>query len=861
MSSFHQRPFEVENLSIPVVVISVLCVVRIWILVVRYRGIKRLLKWQQILLKQSNKPVGFLAATHGRTFASFLSNLMPNIFSSKYSFKLNFWSKLRQYHPFCGFSLDNAEGIRLTLILWGQVLFVFVFGLLFIDALFHRISSYNNCGERIDAKTCESNDSQTSVQEWMTLCEWDETISTCRHLFYFHEGNEKLQRQAMIIVVTLALCTTCASIICTQFFLQHPLKCISIAYNIDFATTLEKPDVNPTVSISTDIPATTISSRRSGDILSSPSMQPSIHDFNDELRGACGDKRPTLPPLPPTKRRLLKLTKENTILPIPLGQARQRIVLLAARHRQLREKYDDLPTGKILSSLLLCPPTVTPFPQRPMSHVTDTQHCWNALRTSGQVCLFQYHLKNSAYNPRALQALFETCRHYYPDTIYQKLRNAQDITQDLHYLCQHLPAPYSPEAKMMSQSTSLVRPQVPFDRDLYLMKTFCVLWVSGVQSLFLFQVLLEEETEMLYYIDDALRATLAFERYWQRFVLRPLLWCYRRCLRPDNAEVTRHEATRSAFRTTRVLYASLMALLFLVVLPGGLLYYFYWMTDGRVHWQHQDSATHPLNAHATKRSVLFLWQCVCLVSLVQYYAIVLPLRVFLLDILLPRLWVAQEFSELHRVLCARLPFVMRRRTNIILDETNNNNNKPRFLPNQQEKIRENGSFLQAFHPVCRVCRHVDILRQFPVAHFFLALSDRDLTVPSHFRPILEIMQLKQMRNAPKHIELKRQENATTIIEDSLTRQSVLVWDTVTMFYRDVKRLCSFVWMNLRYVVVTTLNIALTKFFLFCSERQVRVCVFDLCVALFVFGYLQLAVLAYALRFPKLWVFGDRKSVV
>lgn len=361
---------------------------------------------------------------------------------------------------------------------------------------------------------------------------------------------------------------------------------------------------------------------------------------------------------------------------------------------------------------------------------------------------------------------------------------------------------------------------------------------------------------MLYYIDDALRATLAFERYWQRFVLRPLLWCYRRCLRPDNAEVTRHEATRSAFRTTRVLYASLMALLFLAVLPGGLLYYFYWMTDGRVHWQHQDSATHPLNAHATKRSVLFLWQCVCLVSLVQYYAVVLPLRVFLLDILLPRLWVAQEFSELHRVLCARLPFVMRRRTNIILDESNNNNNnKPRFLPNQQEKIRENGSFLQAFHPVCRVCRHVDILRQFPVAHFFLALSDRDLTVPSHFRPILEIMQLKQMRNAPKHIELKRQENATTIIEDSLTRQSVLVWDTVTMFYRDVKRLCSFVWMNLRYVVVTTLNIALTKFFLFCSERQVRVCVFDLCVALFVFGYLQLAVLAYALRFPKLWVFG------
>lgn len=843
MGTFHQDPYVIVNLTVPVIAVAVICIARLWILIVRYRGIQRLLKWQKILSKQSGKPPS-LASTPERTIASFMGNLMPDILKIQYSFSLNFRSKLRQYHPFFGFILDSAEGMRLTMLLWGQILFVFVFGMIFVDILFHRFSFYSQCQLRTTRDSCEWNNSRGGIRDWMTLCEWSEDDGQCLHAFYFNQRNETVKQQAMIIVVIISFGVTALSIFCTQMILQHPIRCITMAYHINFVTTSEK-------SLEESSPSTTM--------LSSPvintdlRMKPSIVDFNDELRGACGDKRPVLEPLQIKQRRLLKLNQVNTLLPLPLGQARQRIFLLAARHRQLLEKYDDLPTGKILTGLLLSPPTVTPFPQRPLSQVSDSQHCWNSMLTNGQVFLFQYYLQQSAFNPRALQALFETCRHYYTETIYSKLRCAQDISQDLHYLCQHLPAPYSPEATMVSNTSSLVKLSQgnTFDRDLYLMKMFLTLWMPGIQSMLLFQVALEEETEMLYYVDDTLRSTLAFERMWQKFLLKPLLFVYRACLRPDNAELTKQEASRAAFRTTRIQYLTLLLLLYFLVLPGGLFYYFYWMTDANstryskyhIAEQHRDD---------TRASILFLWQCVCLVSIVQYYFIIVPLRILIVEIIVPRIWLAVDFRELHHVLSARIPYILRRRSLIVLDVVVPN--KPRFLPNQGP-IREIGSYLQAFHPICRVCRQTEILRSFPIAHFFLSLTDRDITLPSHFRPIIEIIDRKQQKNAPKHVELKRLENSTRVIEDLLTRQSVLVYDFLTMVYRDVTAVLYLVGSFCRYLLVLVFEMLLQRLCLFFSERQVRIGVYDLLVTVFVFGYLQWAVLAFILHFPSLWILG------
>lgn len=839
MGYFSQDSHEIVNLSVPVIAVTALCAARIWILVVRYRGIQRLLKWQQILMRQSGPPTS-LKQTPERTIASFVGTLMPDLLKRDYNFTLNLHSKLRMYHPLLGFGLDSAEGLRLTLVLWGQVLYFFLFAMIFVAAMFHREGLYSSCQQRSSQEACEATVPSGGVGDWLALCEW-RASSGCSHSFYFHAQDPALQRRAMAIVVVVSLCATTASVVLTQLVLQHPARCVAMAYHVNFATTAERPlDAAPATAESLGVNPVVHTDLR---------VKGNVADFNDELRGACGDRRPALSPLPPTQRRLLKLNRDNTLLPLPLGEARRRIFFLAARHRQLREKYDELPTGRLLTSLLLAPPTVTPFPQRPLTQVSDVWHCWNWLRTTGDVFLNARYLQQSAFNPRALQALFETCRHFHTETIYRKLRGAQDMAQDLHYLCQHLPAPFSPEALMVANSSSLVQQtRGGFDRDLFLMKMFLALWAPGLQAQLLFQTLLEEEAEMLYYVDDALRASLAFERVWQRCVLKPLLWLYRVCLRPDNAELTRHEAARAAFRTTRVQYSAVLLALYLVVLPGGLLYLFYAMSaaDGRL----APGGLRDLDA--TRASLLFLWQCVCLVSLAQYYCLILPLRVLLADVLLPRVWLAADFRELHRVVSARLPYVLRRRGLIVLGAVEPN--RPRFLPNDGP-IRETGSYLQAFHPVCRVCRQTDVLRAFPVAHFFLALGDRDLSVPSHFRPVLEVLQRKQQKNQPKHVELKRLENSTRVVEDQLARQSALVYDCVALALRDLRAMVAAAARGCYGACVLAVGLCWQQLLLQCNERQVRVCVYDVALTVLVLGYLQLAVLAFALQFPHVWALG------
>lgn len=529
MAILHQNRFAFLNLTVPIIGVVAFCTARIWILVLRFRKVKRAQYWQELMIQRSDrKVVSEKPLVKERTVQGFLNNLLPDILQERLDFWDYFYRRLQFYHPFSGFFLNSAEGMRLTGMLWGQVLLFFFLALVIIDALFIRPSYHTHCIEQLTQGSCEAVDRDAGLAQWMNLCQWhkiEPSAATptltgyCTHSFSLDIDNTVQLRQAVLVVLVISGCVTMAAALVGPLLLFHPLRCITLAFHPAFV-----PDE--------DIDATN----------SKPfSIYHQTVELNDELRGACGDRR-SLQNLYFLKRKpLLKLTHENTLLPLTLGDTRRRILLLAARLRQLKYLYDDRPTAKVLADLLVAPPGVMPLAQRPFTHFSENFHSYNALRTTLEIQLQYYYYNHTGFQPRKLQHLLELCRLFHAQCIYNKLRGAQDMEKDLQYLVGFLPALNSRTSQLMlainahtisrKQSVKHTAPNLRlqskpmptssastgayvtesstvavhgFDRDLFLTKYFAVLWFPGLQSSLLQQILVEEDTETLSYLTSAL---------------------------------------------------------------------------------------------------------------------------------------------------------------------------------------------------------------------------------------------------------------------------------------------------------------------------------------------------------------------